>query len=157
MRYETERNYRGSEEAVLAAVEQTLEPNGFRLVESGAGRHAWAGRGMRSSKENPLRGATEIHLRCSGGVLRLHAALGGVRRMAIFVIIFPIVLWSGLTLAPMIASGGDRMSIGWTGMIGVGLWLIVGPLLAWSFRRRTVQALDDLLENAAAHAARDAR
>ncbi len=157
MRYETELTYRGDSEAALAAIEQTLMPNGFRLVESGASRSVWAGRGMRSSRENPLRGATEIELRAVGGVLRLQAVLGGVKRMALFVILFPIILWAGLSLAPMIANGDDRMSIGWAGMIGVGLWLIIGPLLAWSFRRRTVQALDDLLANAAAHAARETR
>lgn len=154
MRYETQHDFEGSAEAALQAVEQALVPNGFRLVDSGPHRNEYAGRGMNSSRENPLRGATRIEVAAATRVLRLHADLGGVRRLALFVCIFPLVLWAGLTLAPMVARGGDRMEIGMAGMIGTAVWLIVGPLLAWTIRRRTVRALDDLLGGAAAVAAR---
>lgn len=155
MRYETRQDFQGSAESALHAIEATLLPNGFRLVDSGPGRNLYAGRGMNNSRENPLRGATRIEVDAATRVLRLQADLGGVRRLALFVCIFPIVLWAGLTLAPMIAHGGDRMQIGAAGMVGTAVWLVVGPLLAWVIRRRTVKALDDLLAGAAAVAARD--
>lgn len=155
MRYETRHDFEGSAEAALKAVEAVLVPNGFRLVDSGPGRNRYAGRGMNNSRENPLRGATRIEVAAQTRVLRLHADLGGVRRMALFVCVFPLVLWAGLTLAPMIATGGDRMDISMTGILGTALWLVLGPVIAWVIRRRTVRALDDLLAGAAAVAARE--
>ena len=155
MRYETRHDFEGNAEAALKAVEAMLIPHGFRLVDSGPGRNRYEGRGMNNSRENPLRGATQIEVAAQTRVMHLHADLGGVRRMALFVCVFPLVLWAGLTLAPMIAHGGDRMEIGTAGMLGTAVWMVVGPVIAWVIRRRTLQALDDLLAGAAAVAARE--
>lgn len=154
MRYSARRPFSGDPAAALQAVETTLLPNGFRLVKSSPSHLEWKGPGMQSSKENPLRGATEILFQARDGFLKLDASLGGVRAMSLFVCLFPLVLWGGFAVAGLMKPRDDGGAFMTSALWGVGIWLILGPALSLWFRRRTTRALEDMLANAAACARR---
>jgi len=60
MRYSTKRQFAGDASVAFSAVEATLLPNGFRIAETHPHQLVLKGPGMQSTKENPVRGATEI-------------------------------------------------------------------------------------------------
>ena len=147
MRYTTTRAYSGATVDALRVIEETLLPNGFHIVKSDASRLELRGPGMWSSKENPIRGATVVSVEARDSVLHLDTSLGGVARLARFACVFPIVLWFvlGLMSATKAEAGGllTTKSLYW-----IGIWLVVGPALAFWIRRRTIGALDTMLLNA---------
>ena len=79
--------------------------------------------------------------------------MGGVATMSRFVMLFPIalVLCLGIVLSAVFAVRfGPGMWIGGLATaVGVNtvVWLVLGPLMARSIRRRTCRALDALLAN----------
>ena len=154
MHYSIRREFTGSESAALSAIESILLSVNFRIVESSASRLALVGRGIRSTKENPLRGATEIEVETKSGSVSLNAKLGGVRSMALFVCSFPVLLWAILAISASLKSGDAAAVMNGKALIGAAVWLVIGPVLAVWIRRRTIDSLEDMLENALALAKR---
>ena len=154
MQYSTKRRYSGNESAAFSAVESTLLPNGFRIIHSGPTRLELKGRGMQSTKENPVRGATEISVETAGGSLRLNAKLGGVRFMAFFVCLFPLLLWGSFAVTGLLKSGDGGSVFEAKALYGAAVWLVIGPLMTVWIRKRTISALDDMMDNAVVSAGR---
>ena len=154
LNYSTRREFNGDEPLAFETIQSILLSNGFRLIESTQRAMKLKGRGMQSTKENPLRGATEISVDIREGELLLSARLGGVRFMVFFVMLFPLAMFGFFALAPYIAGGWEadiQQGEPWYGLVA---WLVLSPLLSLWIRKRTVTALDDLLENAVVRAAR---
>lgn len=149
MRYAATRAHSGSAASALKIVEETLLPNGFRIVEAGASRLELKGPGMRSSKENPLRGATRVVVDAHDGVLHLDASLGGVVWLSLFVCLFPPALWLILGLAALARPESGEGLLASKSLYGVGIWLVLGPAMSFWFRKRTIDALETMLINAA--------
>jgi hypothetical protein len=86
-----------------------------------------------------------------GKVNSLDAELGGVARMARFLILFPIGLTVGLGVVLSLVFVAICGVAGWIIALGAAvggntvLWLLLGPLMARKIRARTQQALDALL------------
>jgi hypothetical protein len=103
MHFSAKRQFQGTNATAFSTIESILLPNNFRLIKSEPSRLKMAGRGMQSSKENPVRGATEVVIEARAGQL----------------------------------------------------WLVLGPLMGLWIRRRTIQALEDMLDSAVASAGRE--
>ncbi len=156
MRYDNQVSFDGNRLRAFDLAIAALTALGFRVVQKGATTLALEGPGMTSTRQSPLTGASVIEIVAEGRRLGLQAELGGVRRMARFVLIFPIALGLllgvlllvvfSLTLRP--GAGLPVVSLAVAG--AVAPWLVLGPLMARWIRSRTTRALDALLDNLAA-------
>ncbi len=118
--------------------------HGFRLSTKGKAEIEAFGPGMSSSKQPPLVGVSYLRISVNDATLSVEATLGGVKKMQLFVFLFP----PGL-IAFLILVGGMRgnfvPSLTW----GVLPWLVIAPLLALWMSKRTEKALDVLMANMA--------
>lgn len=153
MRYSASRPFSGSVPEALRVFEAALLPNGFRVVDSSSSRLQFKGHGMQSTKENPIRGATEVTIEAKAGALKLDASLGGVVALSLFVCLFPLALWAALTVPDMLKSTGDSWALTAKSLYGGGFWIIAGPAMSLWIRKRTTNALEDMLASAAVRAA----
>jgi hypothetical protein len=128
-----------------------LVANGFRLERRDAQTIVAIGRGMASTRQNPLTGAGRVVLSRSGRDLRLEADLGGVRTLARLMIALPLGLCVAFGVSWFL-SGASRSPLPTEAALVVAPWLVISPLMIVMARRRTVRALDDLLASLAAPA-----
>lgn len=128
---------------------QVLVANGFRLERRDAQSLVAVGRGMTSSRQNPLTGAGRIVLTRSGRDLRLEADYGGVRALTRFLIALPLAIFVAYGVAWLL-SGAGRGPLPPQAALALAPWLILSPLMIAMMRRRTARALDDLLASLAA-------
>lgn len=154
MRYLKTLEYSGSEATVISTIENALLPNDFRILDKGSTMIDLRGPGMTSNRQNPIRGATHIHIEARDGRLHLQANLGGVLFMVLFVCLFPVLMCGGFALAPVFTSNEGLSAFNREALQFLLVWLVVSPILSLWIRKCTVRALDNLLENAALIAAR---
>ncbi|WP_145419117.1 hypothetical protein [Planctomycetes bacterium K23_9] len=166
-RYSTFAESSRRETEAIAHALTTLTNCGFRIEHKSDDTATVTGPGLNSSRQNPLLGATKVHLNATDGRLKLDAELGGVDRMVRFVKRFPPMLGLGLGLFFAVATGlmawlqlGAGNGVPWarvwrwiaiafvTSLAPVAPWLFLSPIIARSTRRRTEQALDTLVHNA---------
>ena len=122
----------------FSSVESTLLPYGFSVQKKDKTSIDLSGRGMNSTKEDPIRGASEITLIAKAGTLQLKAKLGGVVFMSLFVCFLPPLLI--LCLSFFNPSDSGVINHLW-------VWFIMGPIISYWIRRRTINALNILLED----------
>ncbi|MFN7290700.1 MAG: hypothetical protein ACK5YR_02680 [Pirellula sp.] len=151
---------------ILNSVLSKLANNGFVIVERRNDSAIVTGPGLRSTRQNPLLGATRIQIAVDDNQVRLNAELGGVASMQKFVLLFPFALGFALSVFFAVAGGwffGKQFGIGfgvpwakgWSWFmiaIGIGMlpafpWLLISPWMAKLIRNNTHQALDDLVSN----------
>jgi hypothetical protein len=156
-----------ADDALESAV-KTLTYNGFAITHRDATSVSLTGPGLNSTRQNPLLGASKITLCLADNAINANAELGGVDAMQRFLMRFPLLLGLGLGLFFGICSGllfGQQFGIGlgiagvqgwkWLllaigfSMLPVAPWLILSPLIAKSFRKRTQDAIETLIRNAA--------
>jgi hypothetical protein len=152
---------------VLQAALTTLTNNGFAIVNRDKNSVDLTGPGLNSTKQNPLLGASAIHLELQGQQLRLDAELGGVDSMQRFLMRFPFMLGLGLGLFFGVVGGvalGRQFGVGFgvpwaqglTWMffaIGIAIlpvtpWVFLSPMMSKMIRTRTQNALTTLVINA---------
>ena len=145
--------FRGNTGEAFQLAEAALTAIGFRLTERTADSLELVGPGMNSTKQNPLVGASRIHVRGGSGKLDLDADLGGVAWLSRFVLVFPMGLVLGLGVVFTVVFGvlfglGMWLAAVW-GALGANavMWLLLGPWMARRIRARTERALDSLLAN----------
>lgn len=138
MKYSAQIDFTSKDNINFSPVESTLLPNGFRLIKKGDTSIEFIGRGMNSTRENPIRGATKITLKAQLGILHLDANLGGVLFMSLFICLFPPLLI--LSLSYLNSSDPSVINHLW-------VWFIIAPIIAYQLRRRTVKALNTMLAN----------
>ncbi len=148
MNYSISQNFTGNRFSALETIQSIFLPNGFRLIKLENDFLQLKGRGMHSTKEDPIRGATEISIDFIGDQIRLEAKLGGVFFMMLFATLFPLLLFGSILVYPYLTAHSEvaTTSLGqWT---SVGMWIVLGPAMGWWIRRRTINSLHDALDNA---------
>jgi hypothetical protein len=153
MNYAASLPFRGDPDKAFRLAESALTALGFRITGRSATSLEVEGPGMFGSRQNDLAGASVIRITNGHGELAMEADLGGVARMKRFLTLFPVGLCLFLTVfffvlfSILFGPGPWTMPVlGMTGGMAV-LWSILGPLIAGTFRRRTVRGLDTLLAN----------
>jgi len=165
--FEVEAQTTGDAQQALSRAILVLETVGFRIVACDDRNAELQGPGLNSTKQNPLLGATTIHLRCTERTLRLNAKLGGVATMQRFLTWFPLILGLSLGTIFAIAGGfgfgraaGIPFGVPWAqgfrwilaayamALMPVAPWLLLSPWLIRVIRKRTNSALETLLQNA---------
>jgi len=154
-------------EDVLQAALVTLTNNGFAIAKRDVKSVDLTGPGLNSTRQNPLLGASRIHLELHGNELSLDAELGGVETMRRFLMRFPFMLGLGLGLFFGVVGGiafGRQFGVGfgvpWAqgltwmllaiggAMLPVTPWLFLSPMMSKMIRTRTQNALTTLVTNA---------
>jgi hypothetical protein len=152
---------------VLQTAIATLTNNGFAIVNREKNSANLTGPGLHSTKQNPLLGASAIHLELHGQQLRLDAELGGVDSMQRFLMRFPFMLGLGLGLFFGVVGGvvfcrqfGVGFGVPWAqgltwmllavgvAMLPVSPWLFLSPMMSKMTRTRTQNALTTFVNNA---------
>jgi hypothetical protein len=152
---------------ILNAALGILANNGFVIVERSNDSVIAIGPGLKSTRQNPLLGATRIQIDLDDNQVVLNAELGGVAYMQKFVMLFPFALGFALSVFFAVTGGwffGKQFGVGfgvpwakgWSWFkvaIGIGMlpslpWLIISPWIAKMIRNNTHQALDALVTNA---------
>jgi hypothetical protein len=165
--------FSGDIDAAFAAAANVLGANGFVLHEKGLSRVEFDGPGMRSSRQNPLLGASHLRMEARAGTLSLDAELGGVDTMRRFLIYFPLAMAAGFFVLIGLGGGFLLEQLGasnrgepvaregfWLlltaplALLPFAPWLILSPLMCRAIRRRTIEALDRLLAHIANAAAK---
>jgi hypothetical protein len=156
-----------STEDVLQAALITLTNNGFAILKRDENSAVLKGPGMNSTSQNPLLGASQIHLKLQGQQLSLDAELGGVDSMRKFLMRFPFILGLSLGMLFGVVGGfafgrqfgvgfGVPWAQGWSwmlfaiggAMLPVTPWLFLSPMMSNTIRARTQSALETLVQNA---------
>lgn len=169
MEYTNSQPFTDDTEKAFETASRVLMANGFELVAQDGTSMEFTGRGMNSTKQNPLLGATRIAIEADHGELHLDAELGGVERMRRFLTYFPQAMSVGFVLFFGVLMGfvfgqqngmgfGVPFAPGWKWFLfvvplataGLAPWPVVAPLMTKQIRKRTTQALDALLNNMAA-------
>lgn len=163
--FTTSASTRSRDGHALQAALAILTNNGFAIVERSTYSADLSGPGLNSTRQNPLLGASKIHLELRGQQLHLEAELGGVDSMRRFLMRFPFLLGLGLGLLFAVVGGfafgmqfggfGVPWAQGWTwmlvaiggGMLPVTPWLLISPVMSKAVRKRTENALTTLLQN----------
>src|SRR5262245_24715831 len=139
MDYTTALPFRGDVDRAMRLAETSLTAAGLRIMERTGTTLTAEGPGMNNNRESPLLGASRLYLVARSGELAVEAELGGVRRLARFVTIFPPALCVGLAVVlsvvfSILAGPGLWM---WPVGLACGtiaaVWLVLGPIMARSF------------------------
>ncbi len=153
----------GNPEEVIEKATDLLIVSGFQIDRQSPTEVTATGKGINSTRENPLRGASEIHFRCTSGTLSLHADLSGAMRLKRFAIWFPFVLCSGIAVVGCVAftiaqaqfpaaQNGLQLAfmiVPAVCFLAAAPWFFLGPMLAKRIESNTREALDLLLTNIA--------
>lgn len=150
MQYDDRVPFTGDRAAAVERAAQTLMALNFRVTRHEPEWLEAVGPGYRSTKQNPILGATFIRLSFldDTGEARLEADLGGARWMHRFVHFFPLGLGLFLYVLLSVVLGGR-----FTGPVTLSvfgpliIWLFIAPLLARRIIAGTVRALETFFFN----------
>ncbi len=156
----------GTNDAVLQTALMVLTGQGFAIKDRSALSADLTGPGLNSTRQNPLLGASKIHLEIADQELRLAAELGGVETMHRFLKYFPILLGLGLGVVFAVGGGflfGQQFGVGfgvpWVqgwrwlvmafagALLPVSPWLFLSPMMSRMILHRTQNALTTLVNN----------
>jgi hypothetical protein len=153
MEYSKAVPFTGKAAKALEVARSTFLPQGFQLVASTDHELRVTWPGINSTRENPLKGISEasIIVRPSASAIEMMATLGGVRKMKRFLTFFPL----GMALLFLIVFGVLALNLPdfrrpWIFLIPIlalSPWIFIAPLMARAIEKRTVQAIDTLLNN----------
>ena len=148
--YECSTPLTGDAQAALDHGRNILASLGFRVSRKSDGELEAIGPGLNSSNQPPLLGATELTLAVSASTVTAKATLGGVRRLTLFVCIFPPALVICLLgVFAIIGAAKGKPPLPWPELSGFLVFFLMGPIMAPWILRRTRKAIDDLVYNVA--------
>jgi hypothetical protein len=172
MTFENSFAFDGSAEKLFNTAHAYLQPFGFEVsTRNGSSIHL-TGPGLRSTRQNPILGATGIVIQVQERRIQIQAELRGVEALQKFVKFFPLFLGLGLGLFFGIGGGflfGNQSGVGfgipgvphWKwfvasmgfSFIPISPWLVLSPMMSRRILRRTQEALNSFMETilAASH------
>ena len=136
----------GPPEAAIRVVRDALMANAFTITSLSPTAFEATGPGLSSSNQNALLGVSKATFRAEQGLLHVEAELGGAARLGLFVMVFPFVL-GGILIITLSAVNRPKALL--APLLAVAPWVVIGPLMARMFRRRTEKAINALLLSAA--------
>jgi hypothetical protein len=141
--HEYEIPFSGDPAAALEVARTALLGQGFEIVDQSIGELRATGPGMYSTNQPPLCGVSEIAFLAGTSAIVARAQLGGVRKMKMFLWLFP----PGLGLVLMISFALSGMPHSWTVLLAVAPWLVLSPILSSWIEQRTTKAIDSLVRS----------
>ena len=145
--------FTGSAKRALAVAQSTLLASNFVVVSASETSLQVKGRGMTSTRGNPLKGLTEGTFIVRNSAIEVSAVLGGVQWLKKFLRIMPL----SMAVLFLIIFGALAIFVPvfrnwWVFLIPIAAlspWLILAPVVGRSIEGRTREALVDLVANMA--------
>lgn len=155
MDYSASKPFRGDVDKALTFAVTALTPMGFRVERKSTDSVELTAPRLQRTRQSALVGASRLRVLHRSGELIVEAELGGVRRLARFVLVFPLVLCVFLGVVfTVINLATDQVGAWLPAGVAIGVnvivWLVIGPLLARHLKRKTLASLEALLVNAVA-------
>ena len=147
-------NFSGDGERAISTALQTLLPLGFEIESQGSSHLIVSSHNYRSTKQDPLLGISRAEFSIKRFSLEVKAELGGVAWMRNFL----LMLFIGLGIFDLIVFGAlwyflDALRpYPWLLAFPLAAllpWVILGPILTRSIKKRTLDALKKLLDSMA--------
>ncbi|GMV90747.1 MAG: hypothetical protein AMXMBFR82_05250 [Candidatus Hydrogenedentota bacterium] len=140
----------GDGRKVLDQARNTFIQQGFDVSPVSGHQFEARGEKLLRNNHNPFHGVSRADFMIAGGMLTVDAALGGVRRLRNFLIVFPPAL--ALAIAVIFSLLGEFAGQPWyvpflLALAPVVPWIFIAPLMTYSFQRKVIRTLDSLLEN----------
>lgn len=149
--YSTTVPFVGSGKRALAVAQTTLVSLNFRILSSSETELNVSGRGINSTRENPLKTVTEATFLIRNAAIEVRANLGGAEKMRRFLTIFPLALAAFFLIVwTTIAYFVPEFRHWWIfvlPLIPLSPWLFLTPIICRSFERRSKDAIDSLVGN----------
>jgi len=149
--YSTSVTYSGSAKRALAIAQNALIAANFQITSKTDYELHAVGRGITSTRQDPLKAATDITIILRNASIEVNAVLGGVDRMKKFLRILPLSMALFFLLVfGTIAFFVPDFRRWWIFLIPVAVlspWLILGPIIARSVRAQAEGAINSLLGN----------
>jgi hypothetical protein len=151
MEYSKTVPFTGKASKALEVARSTFLPQGFQIVANTDYELRVTGPGINSTRENPLKGISEASIIARSSAIEIKATLGGVEKMKRFLTFFPL----GMALLFLIVFG----ILAWklpalrhpmfflTPALALSPWIFLAPLMSRQIGKRTMQAIDTLLNN----------
>lgn len=135
----------------LDVARTTFMSQGFQIVTNSDYELRVTGPGLNSTKENPLKGVSEASIIIRAPAIEIKANLGGTQKLNKFLRIFPL----GMALLFLIVFGVTALILPdfrqwWVFLIlvlALSPWLFLSPIMIRWIEKRTVEAVDTLLNN----------
>lgn len=151
MEYSKTVPFAGTPAKALEVAKATLLPQGFQVIPGSGYELRAIGPGFNTTRENPLKGISAASIIVRSSAIEMKATLGGVEKMKKFLIFFPL----GMALLFLIVFGVlaftkpvlRRPTFFLIPLAALSPWLFLAPLMSRMIGRRTVQAIDTLLNN----------
>jgi hypothetical protein len=154
MEYHNSRHIPGDAVAASRRVVDILAGQGFRIAVPQRDAVELLGPGMRSSRQNPLVGASKVVVRSRDREVAIEAEFGALRRLirSLGVFLFGMAVCLFVLFAFVIPP--DDVYVRFVvPVLPLAPWLVLLPLMGSMLRRRTARAFDVLLLNVAGEAA----
>ena len=143
--------FTGQTAKALDTARTTFMSQGFQIVASSNNELRVTGPGLNSTKENPLKGVSEASIIVRAPTIEIKAMLGGSQMLKRFLWIFPLgMALLFLTVFGVIAWIVPDFRQPWIFLIPVlalSPWLFLSPVIVRWIEKRTIQAVDTLLNN----------
>ena len=152
MKYSKTISIPGNSEKASDFLLKTFTNEGFRIVSKS--RHAleFTGPGMSSTRQNPLRGASDVKITIDFSSITLDAELGGVEKMKKFLIyfisgmaLFFVLLFGILHFVHESFKSMEPVTLFFIVTSPFYVWIILIPLMTKSIKHRAENALDTLI------------
>jgi hypothetical protein len=143
--------FEGTPSKALQVAKSILLPLGFQLSPGNGDELRATGPGINSTRENPLKGISTASIIVRASAIEIKATLGGVEKMKKFLIFFPL----GMAILLMIVFGVLALNLPalrrpiffLIPLLALSPWLFLAPLISRMIGRKTVQAIDTMLNN----------
>ncbi len=146
MDYEVARSHHGDPQRILNTIRDQLIQRSFRIERQFENGLALHGPGMHSSRQDAVLGMTQVEVHVTSTEVSLQAELGGVRFLKWSVTLFPPGLGLGLFVLFLFVL--PNRGAAFAPLLATAPWLVLGPLMASMFKKRTIRAIDTMLDNA---------
>lgn len=149
MEYQQTLTIKGDGKALLDSTMQLLMAQGFSIVKKENFYLEVAGHNVHSSNQNPMLGASKIVFSISGRQLHVDAELKGFKKLITILSMMMVVMAIGFVMMAMFLPNTDPDFRPYHAALPLLPWVVLMPLMARIFKKRTIKTLDTFVANLA--------
>jgi hypothetical protein len=149
MTHEASVTYNGDSRRVMQLAAESLTAAGMRIDSKTDSTLEFSGPGLNSTNENPLLGISRARLSATGSTISIRADLGAVQRL-FRILLYMIVALDVVACVVLFLVLRGKMATPLVLTIAiapVAPWIVLLPLMSGWMKRRTMRAIETLLNN----------
>lgn len=158
-------SFTGNAEKALETARTVFINQGFQIIESDGSLLRLRGPGLNGTKENPLKGISDALILIRDTTIEISAELGGVQSLsrfaktfplkmaAFFLVVFGISFGTIAYFQPSFRQLWIFLIVFLAPLLALSPWIFLAPMMARRIEKRTIEAIDTLLNNLVINAA----